>query len=148
MFDSVIVWFISVSLSCCTSFVVIYRYILQKYISLCVTLIKSFTVCMCVCLHMCVCMHICMCLWSYACHCICACTCVCVHAGCVCACLCVCETIGIYFHHIFFSVESLITAPVNSYSQIDNRIQEGTRNRTVASTNMNATSRSAWKHPI
>ncbi|KAK7465940.1 hypothetical protein BaRGS_00037478 [Batillaria attramentaria] len=39
-----------------------------------------------------------------------------------------------------FYVESLITAPVSSYSQIDNRINEGTRNRTVASTNMNATS--------
>ncbi|KAL8576237.1 hypothetical protein ACOMHN_006160 [Nucella lapillus] len=39
-----------------------------------------------------------------------------------------------------FYVESLISAPVGSYSQIDNRIQEGTRNRTVASTNMNATS--------
>ena len=90
------------------------------------------------CVSLYVCMHIHMCLWNYVCHCMCACRDVC---------LCVCENIGIHFHHIFFSVESLITAPVNSYSQIDNRIQEGTRNRTVASTNMNATSRSAWKHP-
>ncbi|KAJ8309975.1 hypothetical protein KUTeg_011840 [Tegillarca granosa] len=37
-------------------------------------------------------------------------------------------------------IESLITAPVNSYKEIDSKITEGTRNRTVASTNMNATS--------
>ncbi|XP_041367866.1 kinesin-like protein KIF28P [Gigantopelta aegis] len=39
-----------------------------------------------------------------------------------------------------FYVESLTTPPVNSYAQIDSKINEGTRNRTVASTNMNATS--------
>ncbi|XP_025096208.1 kinesin-like protein KIF28P [Pomacea canaliculata] len=39
-----------------------------------------------------------------------------------------------------FYVESLITAAVNNYSEIDRKIKEGTRNRTVASTNMNATS--------
>jgi hypothetical protein len=40
-----------------------------------------------------------------------------------------------------FLVESLVIVPVNSYADIDNRIEEGTRNRTVAATNMNATSR-------
>ncbi|EDO42435.1 predicted protein, partial [Nematostella vectensis] len=39
-----------------------------------------------------------------------------------------------------FYVESLMTVPVSSYTDIDNRIGEGTRNRTVAATNMNATS--------
>ncbi|KAL5006291.1 hypothetical protein ScPMuIL_015097 [Solemya velum] len=39
-----------------------------------------------------------------------------------------------------FYVESLITCPVTSYREIDNKINEGTRNRTVAATNMNATS--------
>lgn len=39
-----------------------------------------------------------------------------------------------------FYVEDLTTAPVNSYNDIDNKINEGTRNRTVAATNMNATS--------
>ena len=104
--------------------------------------------------HMRVCVHMCVCVHAYS-HvslelCVSLYMCMHIHVcmqGCMCACLCVCENIGIHFHHIFFSVESLITAPVNNYSQIDNRIQEGTRNRTVASTNMNATSRSAWKHP-
>ncbi|KAK3726716.1 hypothetical protein RRG08_017023 [Elysia crispata] len=39
-----------------------------------------------------------------------------------------------------FVVETLTTASVGSYAQIENKINEGTRNRTVASTNMNATS--------
>lgn len=39
-----------------------------------------------------------------------------------------------------FYVESLVTVPVKDYPDIDNRIEEGTRNRTVAATNMNATS--------
>ncbi|GFR94491.1 kinesin-like protein [Elysia marginata] len=39
-----------------------------------------------------------------------------------------------------FVVETLTTAAVGSYAQIENKINEGTRNRTVASTNMNATS--------
>lgn len=39
------------------------------------------------------------------------------------------------------TVENLTTAGVNSYKDIDNKIQDGTRNRTVAATNMNATSR-------
>ena len=39
-----------------------------------------------------------------------------------------------------FYVDQLLNVPVNSYKEIDTRIQEGTRNRTVASTNMNATS--------
>lgn len=38
-------------------------------------------------------------------------------------------------------VESLVTVPVKSYADIDNKIEEGTRSRTVAATNMNATSR-------
>ena len=45
------------------------------------------------------------------------------------------------FHLVFRAVENLLTVPVKSYVEIDQRIQEGTRNRTVASTNMNATSR-------
>ena len=39
-----------------------------------------------------------------------------------------------------FYVDQLLNVPVSSYKEIDQRIQEGTRNRTVASTNMNATS--------
>ncbi|XP_056000812.1 kinesin-like protein KIF28P isoform X2 [Ostrea edulis] len=39
-----------------------------------------------------------------------------------------------------FYVESLVSTPVSSYSDIEGRINEGTRNRTVAATNMNATS--------
>lgn len=39
-----------------------------------------------------------------------------------------------------FYVDQLLNVPVSSYTEIDQRIQEGTRNRTVASTNMNATS--------
>ncbi|XP_061187944.1 kinesin-like protein KIF28P [Saccostrea echinata] len=39
-----------------------------------------------------------------------------------------------------FYVESLISCPVSSYTDIENKISEGTRNRTVAATNMNATS--------
>ena len=38
-------------------------------------------------------------------------------------------------------MESLVTVPVKDYADIENRIEEGTRNRTVAATNMNATSR-------
>ncbi|XP_074659378.1 kinesin-like protein KIF28 isoform X2 [Tubulanus polymorphus] len=39
-----------------------------------------------------------------------------------------------------FYVDGVIVAPVDSYADIDGKIQEGTRNRTVAATNMNATS--------
>ncbi|XP_033759961.1 kinesin-like protein KIF13A isoform X2 [Pecten maximus] len=39
-----------------------------------------------------------------------------------------------------FYVEALTTSLVNSYPEIENKINEGTKNRTVASTNMNATS--------
>ncbi|XP_078377646.1 kinesin-like protein KIF28 [Oculina patagonica] len=39
-----------------------------------------------------------------------------------------------------FYVESLVTVPVKDYADIESRIEEGTRNRTVAATNMNATS--------
>lgn len=49
------------------------------------------------------------------------------------------------FTHISYvlccSVETLTAASVASYAQIENKVNEGTRNRTVASTNMNATSR-------
>lgn len=37
-------------------------------------------------------------------------------------------------------MEGLRNAPVNSYKQIESKIDEGTRNRTLAATNMNATS--------
>ncbi|CAC5381742.1 Kinesin-like protein CIN8,Kinesin-like protein KIF18A,Kinesin-like protein Klp98A,Kinesin-like protein KIF19,Kinesin-like protein KIN-12D,Kinesin-II 95 kDa subunit,Kinesin-like protein KIN-7I,Kinesin-like protein klp-20,Kinesin-related protein 11,Chromosome-associated kinesin KIF4B,Kinesin-like protein K39,Kinesin-like protein KIP3,Kinesin-like protein KIN-14L,Kinesin-like protein unc-104,Kinesin-like protein KIF13B,Kinesin-like protein KIN-7E, chloroplastic,Kinesin-like protein KIF18B,Kinesin-like protein len=39
-----------------------------------------------------------------------------------------------------FYVEQMTSKQVNSYEEIDSKINEGTRNRTVASTNMNATS--------
>ncbi|XP_022782679.1 kinesin-like protein KIF28P [Stylophora pistillata] len=39
-----------------------------------------------------------------------------------------------------FYVESLVSVPVKDYPDIESRIEEGTRNRTVAATNMNATS--------
>ncbi|XP_074652315.1 kinesin-like protein KIF28 isoform X3 [Tubulanus polymorphus] len=39
-----------------------------------------------------------------------------------------------------FFVESLKIVPVGSYKEIESRIEEGTTNRTVAATNMNATS--------
>ena len=39
------------------------------------------------------------------------------------------------------SAENLKIVPVVSYEDIEARIEEGTMNRTVASTNMNATSR-------
>ncbi|KAK2141557.1 hypothetical protein LSH36_1080g00009 [Paralvinella palmiformis] len=39
-----------------------------------------------------------------------------------------------------FYVEQLKAVPVHSYSEIDKKMTEGTKNRTVASTNMNATS--------
>jgi len=40
----------------------------------------------------------------------------------------------------YITVEQLVQAPVNSYPDIEAKEQEGTRNRTVAATNMNATS--------
>ena len=39
-----------------------------------------------------------------------------------------------------------MTVPVKDYPDIDSRIEEGTRNRTVAATNMNATSRYVELH--
>jgi uncharacterized protein YaaQ len=39
-----------------------------------------------------------------------------------------------------FYVEQLVNVPVKDYDEIEKRIEEGTRNRTVAATNMNATS--------
>ncbi len=40
-------------------------------------------------------------------------------------------------HH---SVDQLKAVPVQSYAEIEDRMEEGTRNRTVAATQMNATS--------
>ncbi|EYC32047.1 hypothetical protein Y032_0003g1371 [Ancylostoma ceylanicum] len=39
-----------------------------------------------------------------------------------------------------FYVENLSSSPVNSYKEIEAKIEEGTKNRTIAATNMNATS--------
>ena len=39
------------------------------------------------------------------------------------------------------SVEKLTTVPVFSYDMVDSKMNEGIKNRTVASTKMNATSR-------
>ena len=38
------------------------------------------------------------------------------------------------------TVDGLRTVPVDNYANIEDRIAEGTKNRTIASTNMNATS--------
>ena len=53
------------------------------------------------------------------------------------------EILNWYFSDLYFIilVEQLNVEPVNSYDEINNKINEGTKNRTVASTNMNATSR-------
>ena len=40
-----------------------------------------------------------------------------------------------------FYAEGLLIEPVKDYADIERRMEEGTKNRTVASTNMNATSR-------
>lgn len=40
----------------------------------------------------------------------------------------------------YFYAQDLKRVPVGSYLEIERRIEEGTANRTVASTNMNATS--------
>ena len=54
----------------------------------------------------------------------------------------------IVFSLLLASVESLQTVPVKSYQEIDAKMQQGTKNRTVASTNMNATSRSDTEVPL
>ena len=41
----------------------------------------------------------------------------------------------------FAVVENLMSVAVKDYKDIEGRMNEGTKNRTVASTNMNATSR-------
>lgn len=46
-------------------------------------------------------------------------------------------------HLLCAAVESLMTAAVKNYAEIEKRIAQGTKNRTLASTNMNATSRFA-----
>ena len=40
----------------------------------------------------------------------------------------------------FPAVENLLSVAVKNYAEIEQRIAQGTKNRTVASTNMNATS--------
>ena len=40
-----------------------------------------------------------------------------------------------------FYADGLIVSPVKDYADIERRMEEGTKNRTVAATNMNATSR-------
>lgn len=47
--------------------------------------------------------------------------------------------LGFHFYQ-YSSVNGLKEVPVNSYSSIESKMSEGTKNRTVASTNMNATS--------
>ena len=41
---------------------------------------------------------------------------------------------------LFLAVENLLSVAVKNYAEIEQRIAQGTKNRTVASTNMNATS--------
>ena len=41
---------------------------------------------------------------------------------------------------MFLSAEGLIATPVGNYDEIDRKMADGTKNRTVAATNMNATS--------
>ena len=104
MFDSFIVWFISVSQSCCTLFVVIYRYISQKYISFCVTLIKSFIVCVCACTHACVCACIFTCVSGATCVTVYVHAHPCVHAGMyVCMFVCVWKYRYTFSSHFLFS---------------------------------------------
>lgn len=45
------------------------------------------------------------------------------------------------FNNFSHSVETLEVVSVDSYAQIENKVNEGTRNRTMAATLMNATSR-------
>ena len=45
-----------------------------------------------------------------------------------------------------FYVQDLQTVAVGSYANIESKMEEGTMNRTVASTNMNATSRLVHVH--
>ena len=40
-----------------------------------------------------------------------------------------------------FAVENMTTANVNNFKEIDNKMNDGNKNRTIAATNMNATSR-------
>lgn len=42
-----------------------------------------------------------------------------------------------------FIVEDLLSIPVNSYKEIEQKMDEGTKQRTIAATDMNATS-SRW----
>jgi len=46
------------------------------------------------------------------------------------------------------SADGLKSVPVGTYTEIEARIEEGTRNRTVASTKMNATSRYVLMRPF
>lgn len=44
-------------------------------------------------------------------------------------------------NNLYITADGLKIVPVSNYSDIEQRMEEGTQNRTVASTNMNATSR-------
>lgn len=43
--------------------------------------------------------------------------------------------------YLYITADGLKIVPVSNYADIEQRMEEGTQNRTVASTNMNATSR-------
>ena len=62
-------------------------------------------------------------------------------------CVCVCFFLWVEIV-LFFPVEGLKSESVSSYREIDAKMNEGTKNRTVASTNMNATSRCCLKSRI
>lgn len=55
--------------------------------------------------------------------------------------------LGVYFASPYLNItaDGLKIVPVSNYTDIEQRMEEGTQNRTVASTNMNATSR--WVTP-
>lgn len=43
--------------------------------------------------------------------------------------------------YLYITADGLKIVPVSNYADIEQKMEEGTQNRTVASTNMNATSR-------
>lgn len=59
----------------------------------------------------------------------------------MCMCLCTSKSYHTLTHtHTTLSVDQLRSVAVKNYKDIEHRIAEGTKNRTIASTNMNATS--------
>ena len=50
--------------------------------------------------------------------------------------------------HATWTVENLLSVAVKNYAEIEKRIAQGTKNRTLASTNMNATSRCENEHHV